>query len=424
MPDILLRNWFLERIPGTLKEPAGCLQYPFIDPGSVYDGNLWDWDTFWASYGVLNLVDKEDTTGKFVSASGREWQEYVKGNILNFFDHQEPDGYIPMMVEAHETVPYLIRKHREGVLLNMHKPFLARQISMISGWSGDSHWASNYRENLLAYFNRYDEDYYQERSGLYAWADDVMIGMDNDPASFGRPRFSTANIFLNSFMVEELIAGSGLLKSWDDDENSNMLRTKADKLVEAIRRECWDERDKFFYSVDIDIKTRAYDWFHKNLGVFWNTLPIKIRAWSGFLPLWAGFASPDEAEALVTFHAKDPNTFASEYGICSLAMDEKMFDLRETNNPSNWLGPIWLVVQYCVFRGLMRYGYHELAEDLYKRVSGFLIRDIERTGVLHEYYDPFTGDPVVNGGFVNWNILVLNMADELQGKKPIEDFIR
>lgn len=27
-----------------LKPPKPPLQFPFIDPGSVYDGNLWDWD--------------------------------------------------------------------------------------------------------------------------------------------------------------------------------------------------------------------------------------------------------------------------------------------------------------------------------------------------------------------------------------------
>ena len=31
-----------------LKEPSAFIRYPFIDPGSVYDGNVWDWDTYWS----------------------------------------------------------------------------------------------------------------------------------------------------------------------------------------------------------------------------------------------------------------------------------------------------------------------------------------------------------------------------------------
>ena len=52
-----------------------------------------------------------------------------------------------------------------------------------------------------AIFHCYEQFYFYENCGLYVWADDVMIGMDNDPATFGRPRFSTANMYLNSFMV-------------------------------------------------------------------------------------------------------------------------------------------------------------------------------------------------------------------------------
>lgn len=45
--------------------------------------------------------------------------------------------------------------------------------------------------------------------------------------------------------------------------------------------------------------------------------------------------------------------------------------------------------------------------------SYLLGSDLEKTGSLHEYYNPFTGEPVMNGGFINWNILVLNMVKEL-----------
>jgi len=37
-----------ENIDGVLKEPHSFIHYPFIDPGSVYDGNVWDWDTYWS----------------------------------------------------------------------------------------------------------------------------------------------------------------------------------------------------------------------------------------------------------------------------------------------------------------------------------------------------------------------------------------
>ena len=56
---------------------------------------------------------------------------------------------------------------------------------------------------------------------------------------------------------------------------------------------------------------------------------------------------------------------------------------------------------------------------MYKRTMSLLGEDLEKTGSLHEYYNPFNGEPIMNGGFINWNILALNMADELEGKKPM-----
>jgi putative isomerase len=410
-----LREYIAAKVDTVLKKPAHYLQHPFVDPGSIYDGNLWDWDSFWAVYALLNMADEEN---------GERYLTHARGNVYNFLDYQMEDGYIPMMIEKSDLPePYLIGKRREGHIMNMHKPFLCQQIAIISGYSGDYNWIEPHLDKLEKYFSCYDACYYHENSQLYVWADDVMIGMDNDPATFGRPRFSTANIYLNSFMVSELNAMALILKKLGRP-NHRVYEAKARQLVEAVQAECWDKRDKFFYSVDVDIRTRAYDWFHKGLGVFWKTLPIKVRVWSGFIPLWAGIADQSQAAFLARIHAQDANTFCSDYGIMTLAKDEKMFNVSATNNPSNWLGPIWIVANYVVFRGLMNYGYMKEASELCSRTVELLGRDLERTGTLHEYYDPTTGEPVMNGGFLNWNMLVLNMIDEVKGKPPISDFLR
>lgn len=416
-----LRSYFSENVKKVLKQPNSCLKHPFVDPGSIYDGNLWDWDSFWAVYALLNLAENTDQ----VSA---EWKEQIlihaKGNIHNFFDFQLEDGYIPMMVEESElSEPYLIGKHKEGTVMNMMKPFLCMQINMICSYLDDYSWIEVYRDNLERYFNCYDKYYFNPACGLYVWADDIMIGMDNDPASFGRPRFSTANVFLNGFMTRELLAMASIQQRLGDQGRQKAYEAKARALAEAIQQECWDKRDEFFYSVDVDIKTRKFDWFHVGLGVFWKTLPIKIRTFTGFIPLWAGIATTEQAERIVRRHIEDAETFSSPYGIRSLSRDEKMYDLSATNNPSNWLGPIWIIVSYVVFRGLMNYGYVKEAKDLYLKTQKLLGQDLEKTGTVHEYYVPETGEPVMNGGFINWNMLVVNMADELAGKPSVDRFL-
>lgn len=413
----MIRSYMKKNIHVILKPANNYLAHPFVDPGSVYDGNLWDWDSFWAVYGLLNMVQDGDEENRSKILA------HAKGNIYNFFDHQLEDGYIPMMIEkTNLPEPYLNLKHKQNMILNMCKPFLCQQIALISGYEEDFSWIAPYVEEILLYFSCYDRYYYHINSGLYVWADDVMIGVDNDPATFGRPRFSTANIYLNSFMISELRAAAKIFRALDRAEDEKKMNRKADGLIDSIQAECWDKRDKIFYSVDVDIQTRAFDWFHQGLGVFWKTLPIKIRSWSSLIPLYAGIPNSEQAEYLRN-HCLDKNTFYSSGGITSLAMDEKMFNLEPTNNPSNWLGPIWIVAQYIVFRGLMNYGYTKEALELCDKIILLIGRDIEKTGTLHEFYHPMSGEPIMNGGFLNWNILVLNMIDESTGKKPMYDLI-
>lgn len=416
----LIREYLMNSIDKVLKEPRGYYKYPFIDPGAAYDGNLWDWDTFWAVYSLINIAENCPVDASFKE----KLIDHGKGNVLNFLSYQLPDGYIPMMVnQANEEVPYLNMKHNHGEILNMHKPFLCQQTVMVSEFSGSYDWIKPHFEQLLKYFECYDKYYYFEHCGLYVWADDVMIGVDNDPSTFGRPRFSTAGIYLNSFMVSELRAMAQIARNLGKADTEKRFADKAQKLTDAVQNECWDNRDKIFYSVDADIKLRPYDWFHKGLGVFWNTLFIKVRSWSSFLPLLSGIATKEQAAHLAK-HAMDPDTYLGNGGIRSLSIDEKMYNLDKTGNPSNWLGPIWILTQYAVFRGLMNYGYKDEARIIADRTLQLLGDDLRKNGTLHEYYNPETCAPIINPGFVDWNILALNMACELDGKPPVSRFFK
>lgn len=80
-------------------------------------------------------------------------------------------------------------------------------------------------------------------------------------------------------------------------------------------------------------------------------------------------------------------------------------------------------MNYLVFRGLVKYGFTEEARELAEKTILLLgRRDYERFGALHEYYLPDNGEPVLNKGFQNWNLLVLNMAAWLDGKPFVTEF--
>jgi putative isomerase len=138
--------------------------------------------------------------------------------------------------------------------------------------------------------------------------------------------------------------------------------------------------------------------------------------------MWAGVATPEQAKQMVEKNLIDTNTFAAPYGIRSLSKMEKMYDLRATSNPSNWLGPIWLNANYLTFRGLVKYGYRGEARQLVEKSVKLIGMDYEKNGALHEFYLPDNGEPVMNRGFQDWNLLVLNMIAWYEGKPCVEEF--
>ena len=99
-------------------------------------------------------------------------------------------------------------------------------MCLISDYTGDYAWTEEFLPGVAKYFDCYDHYYFHENSGLYVWQDDIMIGMDNDPATFGRPPFSTANIYLNSFMCVELEAGARLYRQFGKEEEAKKLLDK------------------------------------------------------------------------------------------------------------------------------------------------------------------------------------------------------
>ena len=280
---------------------------------------------------------------------------------------------------------------------------------------------------MQAFVNCYYNHYRNKDTGLYYWQTDEFLGVDNDPSTFFRPYGSSGSILLNCFMYKELMAMVYLAGCLNQAEIGNSYQKEADELLRSIREHCWDPKDGFYYSVDLNLRsaTQPADkaWqFHMGQPRNWDCLIQRLGVWSGFLAMWSGVATPEQAKQMVEKNLMDTNTFAAPYGVRSLSKMEKMYDLRATGNPSNWLGPIWVNANYMVFRGLVRYGYKDEARQLVEKTVKLIGMDYEKRGILHEFYLPDNGEPVMNQGFQDWNYLVLNMIAWYEGKPSVEEF--
>jgi putative isomerase len=141
----------------------------------------------------------------------------------------------------------------------------------------------------------------------------------------------------------------------------------------------------------------------------WKSLPLRIQMFTGFLPLWCGIASPAQAEALVKVNYRADDRLCARWGVRSLSSRESMYSLAFSSNPSNWLGPVWIIVNYLTWKGLERYGFHAEADALANKTIALLATDLKANGSLNEYYHPDTGAALSHKGFMDWNLLVTEM---------------
>ena len=381
------------------READGILKHPFIVPGSCYTNSLWDWDSWLTNLALRKIADS--------AAIG----DFEKGCVLNFLDHVDGEGRMPIYIKPNRTSQsaFVVGKEK-----NIHKPCLAQHALFVAEQNGEIEWLRDGYEKIERYLAWYDRFCLHE-SGLYVWLDDFAIGVDNDPCTFYRPEKSSASIYLNCLMYMELRATAKLGELLGLPEKVSYYEAKAEALKGAIQEHCWDERDGIFYSVDVNLlPVDPTQKLHAGCPRHWNTLIQRIEVFACFLPMWAGIATPEQAERMVKEHYLDPKTFYAPYGVRTLSKMEKMYAIIKSGNPSCWLGPIWGISNYMVFDGLQKYGYEAEAADLAEKTVTMLGKDIETCGEMHEYYHPETGEGVNNPGFQNWNFLSLNMLEWLE----------
>ena len=419
----LIRKQIFQDYRGMYRDANEVMAHPFIAPGSAqYDDQIWDWDS-WLSNIALRQILKEGGDDEDV----RDVETHERGCIRNFLHWSRTsgcgfDGWIPFGVKRHKG----LERPKDIYSTNMHKPCLCQHAAfLVQQAGGDAEWLREDLYTLQSFVNNY-RNHHRADCGIYYWQDDHAIGVDNDPCTYARPPRSSGSIYLNVLMFKELEALAYLLDCVNLDEVAAQYRQDAERLKAAIQEYCWDERDGFFYSVDLNLLPGPkHEWLHfTGSGQLrdWPCLIQRIGVWSGFLPLWAGLATPEQAERCAREHYRNAATFGAPYGVRTLSKMEKMYNLRASGNPSSWLGPIWGVSNYMTFRGFVRYGLHDDARDLAEKTVRLFGMDYERHGALHEYYQPENGEPILNKGFQNWNYLVLNMIAWLEGGEPVAEF--
>ena len=408
----LIREYSKNSYFKLTREPMKHLKYPFIVPGAVYKYQLWDWDSWLTDVAIRQIISDNGGEGE------AEFFECEKGCILNFLEHTDENGKMPIVIDGDHELFFMVTAK------NAHKPCLAQHLAFIlQQTDNDTSWFADKTDKLEAYIDWYRRTSRHAPTGLYVFLDDTAIGVDNDPCTFFRPNGSTASVYLNVLMYKELRAMAYIMEALGNCEKADEYDIEAAELKDAINDHLYDEKCGMYFSADVNLEPINPDRFlHSGKPRHWDCLIMRIDSWAGFMALWAGIAAPERAARVIEENMLNENTFFGECGIRSLSRLEKMHANWQSNNPSCWLGPMWVNANYMCFRALLNYGYFEEAKALAETIVTVLGRDIEGCGEMHEYYHPDTGEGIHGQGFQSWNLLVNNMIAKIENRAVIEEF--
>ena len=332
---------------------------------------LYDWDQYFEAI-VQRYLD---------------WDlQYIRNGVTIFLDNQYEDGFITRCIPTGSS-----DEKTEHV-----KPFLAQISILLYQWEGSLNWLNEIyyarmKKYLLYWLDRKDPN----GNGLSTWDSGPHSGMDDQIERVGPWKSCFCEgVDLNSFLYRECTAFSKLagIKGKLDDEDYFMKR--ASVLKDNICNHLWCEEDGFFY--DRDERTGEF---------------IRVKSSSGFSPLWAGIASREQAEILVSRHLLNPAEFWRAFPVPSYAATEPGYreEHMEQDVGCNWRAQTWIPVNYYIMHGLMKYGYHETARELAWKTY----ENVKKIGD-REYYstDSQTGrglDP-----FWGWSLLAYFMPSEIE----------
>lgn len=342
------------------------------------------------------------------------FREAVAGSLLCLLDNASPDGCIHRIELAHK-----VRDPEPA------KPIMA-QFSLRCAVALGAEWAARHRVlERAAAFVRYRRLHCTGRYGLPLTTSARASGFDNDLLSAGYPDGTVEGPDTAALMVLEHRALAELAGLLSDDAEAAIQREQGAELADRIERLLYYEDDDGAFYTALRYRRGSGAPGEDIVG---HRDPdgrfVPLESWTTLLPLYAGIPSADRAERLIR-RLLDPARYWGPYGVrtvpasspyYSQAPRVMLFD-HARNGPgpvSNWGGPIWILSNYYLARGLANYGRPAEAKALAEKTATLLACDLDATESLHECYDDSgRGLWPQRGTFISWNVLALSMLGDL-----------
>ena len=136
---------------------------------------------------------------------------------------------------------------------------------------------------------------------------------------------------------------------------------KASNRAKTMNTYLWDEESGFFFD---------YDWRHDEKS--------NIYSLAGFLPLFVGMVSNDQAKKIVNNLEK----FETQHGLATTPPEFGDYQTKQWASPNGW-APL----HYFVVEGLTRYGFDEDAQRVALKWLQTCLFWYQKTGRFYEKYN-------------------------------------
>jgi len=296
-----------------------------------------------------------------------------------YMERQRADGYI-----NYRTGPYLNEQIIHNGEYTSSAPWFNYINYEIYKITGDKKFLSEAYESGKKFYNWYASRRDSNNYGLASWGGHAELESVRDARVAVWDKVGWASNFegpdVNSMLVKEeksLAAMAGILGL--KNEAAGWERKSIERSA-LINKYLWDDETEFYYNVNKI--NRSFNFRKKD--------DLKIKEIIGFLPMWAGVASKEQVEKLIK-SLTNKDEFWRRFGVPTLSAKDDYY-----NPIGYWNGPIWVQWQYLIFRGLIDYGYKELAKELAEKVLDNIMNQLK---VDHYFWEFYSADDYQAG----WN---------------------
>jgi hypothetical protein len=159
-------------------------------------------------------------------------------------------------------------------------------------------------------------------------------------------------------------------------DDANQWFEKSNHIEKLVNETMWDEESGFFYHVD-----------KVNHSFTFMDRDLRRKEIIGFLPMWAKAVSEERA-AILMESLLDTNQFWRKYGVPTLSAADPWYT-PHVDYCCKWNGPVWLLWDYMVFRGLLNYGYEKEARELADKM---ILAVNTQLGKNHNFWESYSPD--------------------------------